>query len=549
MIPGRGGGNADQMRSPYAPTEDSPVSRSPVALAREIAALAVAGGLLAGTASPTFAHGFGQRYDLPVPLGLWLTGAATAVALSFAIIGIFVRGTPGLHGYPRVNLLQWKMGRLVAHRAVGLTSKLLAVGLLGLVVATGIAGTQGPTFNLAPTVVWVLWWVGFAYTSALLGNLWAVVNPWNTLFEWAERWFTREEPQGPLSLGLPHPANLEVWPAVVGFLAFAWAELVFSGRAVPAYLALMILIYSLITWIGMFLFGRAVWLRHGDPFAVAFGVLARFSPTEIRVLDPAVCRTCPLDCRDRDGECVDCSECFVKAPAASREWNLRPFAAGLLRNERVSPSMVIFVLLLLSTVTFDGFTATPPWVNLESALYAALPTLGGFRLTIIETLGLFAFPAIFLAVYRLFARWIAMAAGRRRPTEAVVPAFVFSLVPIAIAYHFAHYLTYFLIQSQLIIPLASDPFGFGWNLFGTATYRPDIGIIGARFAWYTAVIAIVLGHMVAVYVAHVIALREFRDRRLALRSQLVMLALMVGYTMVSLWIIAQPIVETSPKGG
>ena len=86
--------------------------------------------------------------------------------------------------------------------------------------------------------------------------------------------------------------------------------------------------------------------------------------------------------------------------------------------------------------------------------------------------------------------------------------------------------------------------GVGWDLFRTARYRPDIGIVGARFVWYMAVAAIVLGHVSAVYVAHVVALREFRDRRAALRSQVPMLVLMVGYTVVSLWIIAQPIVES-----
>jgi hypothetical protein len=105
-----------------------------------------------------------------------------------------------------------------------------------------------------------------------------------------------------------------------------------------------------------------------------------------------------------------------------------------------------------------------------------------------------------------------------------------------------------LIQGQLMIRLASDPFGFRWDLFGTARYRPDIGIVGARFAWYASVAAIVLGHVVAVYVAHVIALRAFATRRAAIRSQLPMLVLMVGYTIVSLWIIAQPIVETSHGG-
>jgi hypothetical protein len=198
-------------------------------------------------------------------------------------------------------------------------------------------------------------------------------------------------------------------------------------------------------------------------------------------------------------------------------------------------------------VAFDGFTATPAWARLESVLYAALAPVGDGRLTVIGTLGLIAFPIAFVLVYGLFAAWMARAAGGELSTGAIARMFVLSLVPIAIAYHLAHYLTYLLIQGQLVIRLASDPFGLGWNLLGTGHYRPDVGIVGARFAWYAAVVAIVLGHIIAVYVAHLIALREFSDRRRAIRSQFPMLVLMVGYTMVSLWIIAQPIVESSPQ--
>ena len=68
-----------------------------------------------GWSGPAAAHGFGQRYDLPVPLWLYVTGAAAAVALSFFVVGVFVRGTYRLHAYPRLNLLQYPIGRLLAH--------------------------------------------------------------------------------------------------------------------------------------------------------------------------------------------------------------------------------------------------------------------------------------------------------------------------------------------------------------------------------------------------------------------------------------------------
>jgi hypothetical protein len=204
---------------------------------------------------------------------------------------------------------------------------------------------------------------------------------------------------------------------------------------------------------------------------------------------------------------------------------------------------MVFVIVMLSTVTFDGLMATPFWQRIENALYVALPALGDARLAIINTLGLLSFCAIFVGAYRLFARWIAHASKERMTPDTAGRAFVLTLVPIAIAYLLAHYLSYFLIQGQLLIRLVSDPFGFGWNIFGTAHFRPDIGIVGARFVWYTSLFAIVIGHVAAVSLVHTIALRRFGDPRLAIRSQIPVLVLMVAYTMTSLWIIAQPIVE------
>jgi hypothetical protein len=494
--------------------------------------------LLALAPGEALAHGFGQRYDLPVPLWLWAAAAAAAVALSFAIIGLFVKASPGVHGYWRLNLLRTPLGRALADRRLRLAARLISVGVLVLVLAASLAGDQSPTRNITPTLVWVAWWVGFAYLSALVGNVWAWLNPWAALFAWAEAVL------GSRRAARRYPMWLGVWPAIVLFLTFAWVELIYTGRSIPAALGHLILAYSVLTWTGMAVFGRAAWLRHGDPFATAFGVLARFAPTEIRVTDVGTCRRCEVACAGRDGTCLGCGDCFERAAPARREWNLRPFAAGLLNTDDVSPSMVVFVLLLLSTVTFDGFTATPAWAGLEGGLYARLQPLGEARLTLIDTLGLLSFPLLFVLVYLTFARWMARMGEDQLPTGTVARLFVLSLVPIAIAYHLAHYFTYLLIQGQLMIRLVSDPFGSGWDLFGTARFRPDIGIVGARAVWYTAVVAIVLGHVLAVYVAHVVALREFRDRRAALRSQLPMLVLMVGYTVVSLWIIAQPIVES-----
>jgi hypothetical protein len=122
-------------------------------------------------------------------------------------------------------------------------------------------------------------------------------------------------------------------------------------------------------------------------------------------------------------------------------------------------------------------------------------------------------------------------------------SFVFSLVPIALAYNLSHYLSFILISGQQILSLLSDPLGTGWNIFGTANYKVNIAVIDARFAWITSVVSIVLGHIISVFIAHVISLRRTTGNKIAVRSQYPMLALMVFYTVISLWIVAQPIVE------
>jgi polyferredoxin len=509
--------------------------RSAPALLRSLLAVTV----LAG--SFVVAHGYGQRYDLPVPLWLYLLGSGAAVLLSFVAVGLFIRGALTGFSYPTFNLFRTPVGRVMAHPVVVKTLRVLSIAVFTLIIVAGLFGTQSPVRNIAPALVWVIWWVGVAYVSALVGNVWALINPWKILFEWLEALTRREDPEAELSLHLDYPTWLGVWPGVVLFFAFAWIEIVSSNSALPVNLAALALIYSGITLGGMFLYGKDVWLRHGEAFSLVFGLLARFAPTEVRVRDAGVCEACDEECLVPEDGCVNCYACFEHAPREKRELNIRPFAVGLLRNENISFSMMTLVILLLATVTFDGFASTPLWEEIQYRLYEVVPNPA-----IIGTVGLLVFPLLFMALYLVICALMAAAARVPVPTLELARKFVLTLVPIALAYHLAHYLTYLLVQAQTLIPLASDPFGFGWNLFGTAGYEVNISVLGARFAWFTAVIAIVVGHIIAVYLAHMVALRVFERHQPALRSQYPMLLLMVIYTVISLWILAQPIVEFTP---
>ena len=526
--------------------------------------LAVGAALLA---HPSYAHGFGERYDLPVPLGYFVVGAGAAVALSFVVVGWFVRSAPGRFSYPRYNLLRRRWARAALSSPLLLAPiKLASVFVLGLLIATGFFGSSDPLDNLAPSFIWIIWWIGMGFFVALVGNLWELVNPWKALFEGSEWVFTRLKLGRSLSLNEPYPEGWGMWPAAIIFFSFAWAENVYSDGDLPARIAIMIVAYSLLTLGGMVYFGKHQWLKHCEGFSVVFGFLSRFSPTEVRALNPDICAQCDDLCRDQDGECINCYQCFEGLDSSgmlqgspsrgeliatedaklSRELNIRPFAVSLANPENITTDMLVVVILLLSTVTFDGFGATSAWVhvqNLSADVFSGLNNQVFDSFVIADTLGLLLFPVAFWLVYRSFTHVMARMVGNARGPLELARIFVYSLIPIALAYNIAHYMNLLLVSGQRIIPLASDPFGWGWDLFGTAGYEINIGIMGAKLLWFLSVGVIVLGHIAAVYVAHRISMRTFGDRMLAIKSQQPMLVLMVIYTMVSLWIVGQPIVS------
>ena len=482
-----------------------PVARRRAFAARGLAALLVA------TAAPAHAHGFGQRYDLPLPLSLYLWATAAAIVLSFVVTALFVRRAPASAAYPRL-LVPGPLARAVAGPwPAGLLSLVSAI-LFVTAIAAGLWGNQDPYRNIAPTLIWIIGWVGLVYVSAFVGDLWTPINPWRTLYraaQWIAGRVSRARDSRP---PLAYPEGLGVWPAFALLFVFSWTELVYPAPAVPRHIAWMMLGYSVATFAGMAVFGRDTWLERGELFSVVFGIFARFAPTESAI---------------REGR---------------REIALRPFASGLFASPPASSSQTALVLLILASVLYDGALGTPQWTAVEGRLVALFPGSDAAAAIIVRTLGLAAAWCLFYGAYRAICATMAAVAGERSGA-ALARGFAWTLVPIAAAYHLAHYLTYLLVQGQYIVALVSDPFGAGWNLFGTAGYRVDIGVVGARFAWYAAVVAIVVGHVIAVVLAHQRALRSFAAHGPALRSQVPLTALMVAYTFVSLSILAEPITE------
>ena len=472
---------------------------------RAFAARSAAAAAFACAPAAAWAHAFGERYDLPAPLGYFVAGAAAAVALSFVVAAVFMRRVP--REPPGAGIVVALPPLIPALRAA---CQLLSVVLLVMVVVAGLYGTRNPEMNLAPVLVWIVWWVGMSYVVACLGNVWAALDPWRALFEAVDALSRRLGFTRGISLDRPYPQALGRWPAVVFLLLFVWIEVVYPQAAVPSHVAWMALGWSAITLTGMVWFGPAAWRGNADVFAVYFGTLARFAPIDLAP----------------DGRSI----------------LLRPPGRGLIAAGGTSPGMVAFVLAMLATVMFDGLLGTQVTALVHAALADRVtlhPMAGGYLLGAIGLIGTWL---LFLLAYRLACRATARLV-RDRSVDAVAQLFVLTLVPIAIAYSVAHYFHYLVVQGQLIVPLLSDPLGRRWDLFGTATFFPDIGLLDARLIWYIAISSIVAGHVISIWLAHRLALREFGARRTAVAASVPLTVLMVFYTVVSLLIVADPLVQ------
>ena len=143
--------------------------------------VAVAAASLYALVIPAQAHGFGQRYDLPLPLSLYITGACVAIVVTFLIVGLFVRDAPRAQDYPRLDLSAYRAGRLVALPGLAFALKFCGLAIFIVTIIAGFRGQEDPYRNIAPTMVWIIWWVGLAYVCAFVGNLWALINPWSTI--------------------------------------------------------------------------------------------------------------------------------------------------------------------------------------------------------------------------------------------------------------------------------------------------------------------------------------------------------------------------------
>ena len=487
------------------------------ALRRIPAAGALTAAVLWASAGTAAAHGVGGRLDLPVPLWQLAWAASFAVAASFVALGMF---------WETAKFREAAAGRILpgpfqqACRVQALVVRAFGLLALGVLLYAGLAGNTNPSVNIAPVAVYIIFWVGLQAVSVLVGDVWSHMNPFTTIADGSARLrallrsrppeaeradgssacgisgnSARPWPERPVSAANKSGDHSDYsrgagnhWWATAAIFGFVWLELAFHDNTDIRVLGVYLASYTVALLAGAAVLGRG-WLRDAEGFGVLFTKLSAMAPLH------------------RDGGALR-----LRAPLAG---------LAVLPIKRGS---VAFILVVLGSTTFDGFSRSSVWLDV-----AAERT--GWELTAVNTVGLVF---VIFAVSVLYRAAIAGMAAITGDTEReLAEAFAPSLLPIAGAYTIAHYFSYLLLEGQQIIAHLSDPFGRGWDLFGTATYLVDYTAISTDTIAWTQTAAIAAGHVLAVSVAHDRAVERW-PRRLAMRSQYPMLAAMIAYTVIGL---------------
>jgi len=444
--------------------------------------------------------------------------------------------------------------RLVGWRGFPLMIQSVSIVLFIVVLITGFWGNQRLGMNLAPILTWTWWWVLLIFIILFLGKGFCAVCPWEGITSLVSSLSLRSRLK---ALGYekpwPHWAR-NVYPALILFILLTWAELGWDITRSAWLTALMGLIMVSMAVLSAIIFEKRSFCRYACLVGRVSGLYALFSPVELRPVSKDVCTTCEnRECINgsetspgcptflypgnlkENSYCTLCTECIRACPHDNLTINARPFGEDLLHRDRFRKDEAILAIVLLALTSFHGLTMTPQWWRINDLLRVDLGWGKLFTFSVLMTLMILIPMAIFWIAADLSQRLL----GDHVRREKLFRAFAYPLIPVALFYHLAHNGMHFFIEAQKIIPVLSDPFGWGWDLFGTATkkYGP---LLSLEAIWWIQIILIVMGHIYGVVVSDRVARRLVSDKALALKALVPLIVVMILYSGFSIWLITQP---------
>lgn len=491
-----------------------------------------------------------------IPDWLYYSSIVIVMLVSIVLLEFFNRrGTQ--RAAAKYELTQFKWVKwLLKSRYTQLSVQVLLVILFGLIIFAGFYGNQHPGRNLAPTLTWNIWWIGLIFLILFFGKMWCYACPWDALTNWITRLSFVKVNKDAINLGWKWPRWLKnIYLATILFVFLTWLELGYHVTLSPETTATLGLVMFGLVFVPGLLFEKKSFCRYGCLIGRVSGLYAMFSPVEIRARSLEVCGTCKTaDCLTGNGSgypcptgqylktmkantyCIMCAECFRTCKHDNVALNIRPFAADLAASVKPRKDEAYLALILFALTAFHGLTMTPMWKSFVRDLQRGL----GIGELSAFTLGMAICLALPILIYAAFVWLSKLFSGDRLKTAAsLFVRYAYGLIPIALFYHLAHNVEHFFMESQKLLVLISDPFGYGWNLFGTAQWQAT-PLLSLESVWYLQVGLVIIGHVFGLTVSHRHAHHIFPDRKTAIKSQLPMIALMIIFSLSSLWLIAQP---------
>ena len=488
-----------------------------------------------------------------VPTWMALAGVVLIIVVSHVMV-MRSSNLPSSGKYRNFNLLAWRPLRaLLGNSAFPLMAQSLSILLFFLIVSAGLFGSQRT--NIAPVLTWTWWWILLIFMITGFGTAFCTICPWEGITSLVTSLSLRSRVK---KLGFekawPRFAR-NLFPALILFIVLTWFELGYDITRSPSMTAVMAMVMVSMAVLCGLVFEKRAFCRYACLVGRISGLYALFSPMELRPRSTDVCRTCDSKaCYHGTGthtacptgifpaaltenvNCTLCTECVRSCPSDNLDIRLRPPATDLMHKTRFRWDEATLAIILLALTSFHGVTMTPSWYRVNDILRVELSLGPKMVFTLLMTLMIIA-PVLLLWVTACIAR--VMVPNGAVPAGKILRAFAYAVIPVALFYHLAHNSMHFFMEAQNVLPLLSDPFGRGWDLFGTAGrhYGP---LLSLQVIWFIQLGMIVVGHVYGVVIAARIARRLHPDAAQARRSLIPLLVTMVLYSAFSVWLVAQP---------
>lgn len=426
-----------------------------------------------------------MQRSVETPRWLYLTTGGMAIGAS-ALLASFVTDRDFI-AYIHGQSISASTARLVVPQYLKWGFRTIAFGAVILAIYIGYTGPELPTASFTILLTFVGARAGLPLIVYLGGNVWPALNPWQT-FEALPNGF------------LTYPESLGRWPGVTGLLLLVWVELLFPVSTVPSVLATAILGYTLVTIAGVTLFGSDSWFLNVDPLSIIFRMLGAVAPFQWK--DGTLSFQLPGSELPETDVITDLSD-------------------------------IAFVTALIWELTYSGFVST-------TAGAATVEAIVGFFPGVLSAQGraVVVYTVLLLVGYLCFfgAYWYASVVSRRRietylTARTIALRLAPPLIAIAAGYHLAHYASLTVSLSPAFFMALADPMS-----------PPTNPLVLSTPGWFNTVgiASVLVGHLIAVWTAHAAAFDLFPSRPVAIRSQYPFVAVMIGYTILSLWIISLP---------